>query len=283
MRAFLYVVIFLLEASLPLAVAHPQSSTPVVPDTVQVRSGDLSLAALVWSPSGPGPFPAVLYSHGRGADPKDALSAPALGPVFARHGYVFMALFRRGEGLSQGQGSFIGDLLAREREAGGEEARTSLQLELLTTDQLDDVEAGIRVLRTLPGVDTERMAVVGHSFGGQLSLLAAERDSTLRAVVGFGPAAVAWGESEALRERLLAAARAIDVPVLFVYAANDYSTTPGEEMARERSRLGKPGEVRIYTAVGRTPAEGHDLVHRGLPLWEDGVFGFLDRWVAGRP
>ncbi len=277
MRALLCLVLLL--PGPPLALA----ADPAPPDTIRVRSGDLTLTALVWSPTGPGPFPAVLYSHGRGAVPTDALSAPALGPVFARRGYVFMALFRRGESLSEDQGAFIGDLLERERAAGGDEARTSLQLRLLETDHLDDVLAGIQALKALPEVDPGRVAVVGHSFGGQLALLAAERDTTLRAVIGFGPAAVAWGESQALRDRLLEAARRIDAPVLFVYAANDYSTAAGEAMVGERARLGKPGELEIYPAVGRTPAEGHDLVHRAVPLWEDDVFGRLDRWVAGRP
>jgi acetyl esterase/lipase len=31
-------------------------------------------------------------------------------------------------------------------------------------------------LKTVPGVDARRIAVAGHSFGGQLALLAAERD-----------------------------------------------------------------------------------------------------------
>jgi dienelactone hydrolase len=205
------------------------------------------------------------------------MSAPSLGPLFARHGYVFMALFRRGEGLSESQGTFIGDLLGASR---GEGARERLQLRLLTTDHLDDVGAGIRTLRSVEGVDPGRVAVVGHSFGGQLSLLAAERDTTLLAVVGFGPAARAWGESQELRERLLAAARRIDAPVLFVYAGNDYSTAPGKEMARERARVGKPGGFELYPAVGDTAAEGHELVYRAIPLWEDDVFDFLDRWVA---
>jgi dienelactone hydrolase len=276
MRGLPCALFFLLVASIPAA-ADAQPSGLVAPDTVQVASGDLRLTALVWKPSGPGPFPGVLYSHGRGGDPADAMSAPSLGPLFARHGYVFMALFRRGEGLSESQGTFIGDLLGASR---GEGARERLQLRLLTTDHLDDVGAGIRTLRSVEGVDPGRVAVVGHSFGGQLSLLAAERDTTLLAVVGFGPAARAWGESKELRERLLAAARRIDAPVLFVYAANDYSTAPGKEMARERARVGKPGGFELYPAVGDTAAEGHELVYRAIPLWEDDVFDFLDRWVA---
>lgn len=280
MRVRLLAAIFLLQASMPLAAARGQLSNAGAPDTIQVRSGALRLTALVWRPLGPGPFPAVLFSHGRGARPTDAERAQILGPVFAGHGYVFMALFRRGEGLSAGQGSFMGDLLERELATAGDEARKRLQLLLLTTDHLDDVREGVSFLRTLPDVDAGRVAVAGHSFGGQLSLLAAEGDSTLRAVVGFGPAALAWGESPELQDRLLAAARRTNVPVLFIHAANDYSTAPGETMARERARLGKPGGVKIYPAVGRTPAEGHDAVYRAVHLWVEDVFGFLDRYVS---
>lgn len=78
------------------------------PDTVSVRSGDLKLKGLLWHPAGQGPFPTIIFCHGSyGGD--DTIHDPVaqtslLGPVFANEGYIFLSLFRRGIGLSQGQG-----------------------------------------------------------------------------------------------------------------------------------------------------------------------------------
>ncbi len=41
-------------------------------------------------------------------------------------------------------------------------------------------------------------------------------------------------------------------------------------------RLGIPQRVQIYPPIGKTPAEGHDLVHVAVPTWERDVFAFLD-------
>jgi dipeptidyl aminopeptidase/acylaminoacyl peptidase len=106
------------------------------------------------------------------------------------------------------------DVLQREKDTKGEEARKHLQFVLLTTDHLDDVTAGLSFLKNLPGVDSRRIAVVGHSFGGQLTLLAAERDSTLRAAVTFSAAASSWESSSEVRDRMLTAVRKITVPVM---------------------------------------------------------------------
>src|SRR4030095_1666434 len=103
-------------------------------DTVVVRSGALHLRALLWQPSGKGPFPAVLFNHGRGLTPQTpgrVEGITKLARVFTNDGYVFMALFRRGEGLSADQGVFIGNLLERERVTNGDEAATRLQVQLL--------------------------------------------------------------------------------------------------------------------------------------------------------
>gem|GEM_PF-3850031 len=115
-----------------------------------------------------------------------------LAPTFIKHGYAFLDLFRRGQGLSADQGPFMQDVLQREKDTKGEKARKRLQFVLLTTDHLDDVTAGLLFLKNLPGVDSRRIAVVGHSFGGQLTLLAAERDTSLRAAVTFSAAASSW-------------------------------------------------------------------------------------------
>jgi dienelactone hydrolase len=279
MKRFVLLACALIFAGAALA----QSSLPVTFQTVEVPSGSLRLKAYLWKPAGAGPFPAVLFNHGRSDHPqqrRDKLTitagAQVLGPVFAKHGYVFLYLFRRGEGLSANQGKFIGDLLRREEAAKGKEARNHLQFVLLTTDHLDDALAGLSFLKSLASVDTRRIAVAGHSFGGQLALLAAERDSSVRAVAAFAPAAASWDGSPELRQRLLEAVRKITVPVMFLQAANDYSVAPTRVMSEEMSRLGRRNVRKLYPAVGASAAQGHSFVYSEVGLWEDDVFRFLD-------
>ena len=178
--------------------------------------------------------------------------------------------------LSAGQGDFMGTLMNRERAAKGDDAANRLQLRLLETVQLDDVLAGLAFLRALPVVDAKRVGVAGHSFGGSLTMLAAERDSSIRAAVNFGGAALSWPRSSYLRERLTAAVRRLTTPVFFIHAANDYSTTPGEVLSAEMGRLGKSQRLKIFPAVGKTVAEGHNLVYLDISSWENDVYGFLD-------
>src|SRR5262245_8696222 len=82
------------------------------PDTVAIRSGQLTLRGVLWRPTGSGPFPGVIFNHGSSSatDPTSMQGPATLGPVFARHGYVFLFLFRQGIGLSRGQGTADGDL-----------------------------------------------------------------------------------------------------------------------------------------------------------------------------
>jgi len=278
-------MVALLVASAFLYPPRGQLAESTVPRTVVIQSGALNLKALLWTPVGSTSFPAVLFSHGRSDDAvhtgglEFAAAAQTLGPVFVKHGYAFLYLFRRGEGLSADQGNFIGDILGRERSANGEEARKHLQFILLTTDHLDDVSAGLSFLKRLPGVDPRRIAVAGHSFGGQLTLLAAERDSVVRAAVTFGAAASSWEGSSELRERLLTALRKITIPIMLIQAANDYSVIPGQAMAGELARLNKPHLLKIYPPVGQTSDDGHNAVYKSVVQWEDDVFKFLDRYV----
>jgi|SRR5450755_1148490 hypothetical protein len=95
----------LTAATLVFAVALPTSGgqAPGGPETVVVHNGPITLHALLWHPQGRGPFPAILLNHGSGRT-RDELQrlgpyqgqAEVLGPVFARHGYVFLFLFRQG-------------------------------------------------------------------------------------------------------------------------------------------------------------------------------------------
>jgi dienelactone hydrolase len=267
---------FALVVGRPLWPAAAQLSARV--DTVTVASGGLSLSGLLWRPAGSGPFPAVLFNHGSyGGANQTVMDEPAvLGRVFVQHGYAFLFLFRQGIGLSRGQGTADGDLMARASAAMGVAGRNRIQLQLLENEELTEAISGLAFLRTLGDVDSQRMVVAGHSFGGSITLLLAARDPTIRAAVAFAPAALSWGQSPQLRARLLAAVDRTVAPVLFIYAANDYSVTPGEALAAEMRRLGKSPALKIYPALGATARDGHNLIYRSVPTWEPDVFRFLD-------
>lgn len=276
--AFLFALV-----SVALAIDSP---VPIAPETVVIPSGNLHLKAFLWKPTGPGPFPAVLFCHGSGGADADHTAglpiteaAEKLAPLFLKHGYAFLHLFRRGQGLSADQGTFMQDILQREEAMNGKQARQHLQFVLATTDQLDDVMAGLAFLKTAPAIDAKCIALVGHSFGGQLALLAAERDNTVRAAVTFSAAAGSWERSPELRERLLAAADKATAAIMLIQAANDYSTAPSYALADQLERLHKPHRLKIYPAVGQTSEDGHNFLYLAIPQWEHDAFGFLDKYV----
>jgi dienelactone hydrolase len=263
-----------------------QARQPAGPRIVEFASRSLHLKGYLWKPSGAGSFAAVLFNHGSGGP--DAMqtggmtmeeAAATLAPVFVKHGYAFFYPCRRGHGLSAGQGRFIQDELKDEETARGVEARQKLQFRLMTGPQLEDTLAALSFLRTVPGIDAGRVAVIGHSFGGQLTLLDVERDGKLRAAVTFGAAANSWAQSPELRDRLLGAMDKASVPIMLIHASNDYDTSAGRELAKEPERLHKTYLLKIYPPVGKTSDEGHDLVYNSIPVWEADVFRFLDENV----
>lgn len=265
------------QLSLP---SNPQVAGPQI---VEVRSGALHLKAYFWKPGGPGPFPAVLFNHGSGAADAQhtagqtmADAAANLAPLFLKHGYAFFYLCRRGQGLSADQAPFMQDLLQGEESANGKEARQHLQYKLVTTDHLDDALAGLLFLKTALGIDPKRIAIVGHSFGGVITLLSGERDAAIRAEVTFGAGANSWKVSEELRQRVFAAVGKSSAPIMLIHAANDYDTAPGSAIAAELDRLHKPHLLKIYPPLGKSSDDGHNLLYLATPEWEPDVFQFLD-------
>jgi dienelactone hydrolase len=165
--------------------------------------------------------------------------------------------------------------MARALIEGGQQARNRVQLQLMEGEELSAAAAGVACLRAVPQVDARRVAVVGHSFGGSLTVFLAARDTAIRAAVVFGGAAYSWDRSPDLRARLLAMVREAP-PTFFVHAANDYSTASGRALAAEMQRLGRPHHLKIYPATGRTAQDGHNFVFGNPTVWEPDVFEFLD-------
>jgi carboxymethylenebutenolidase len=91
-------------------VAASQTPPSIAPQIVVVPSGNLRLKGYLWRPAGPPLSPAVLFVHGSGGTDASHTSgfviteaAERLAPTFIKHGYAFLYLFRRGQGLSADQ------------------------------------------------------------------------------------------------------------------------------------------------------------------------------------
>lgn len=256
------------------------------PETLTVRNGRVTLRALVWRPDGKGPFPAILLNHGSGRTREELqrlgpyeVQAETLGPVFARHGYVFLFFFRQGVGLSSDQGGSAVDLMNAEFARYGQDARNGLQMQLLENRELTAARAGLALLRGLPYVDARKLGIVAHSFGGPLTILQAEKERDVRALVIFSAAGYSWDRSPELRTRLLGAITRVQAPVFLIHAANDYSLNPGKELDARLSQLGKPHRLKIYPPIGSTPDDGHAFPLLGVSIWEADVFEFLDQYL----
>jgi hypothetical protein len=148
------------------------------------------------------------------------------------------------------------------------------------TTQLADVRAAIAALRALPEVDPARVAVTGSSYGGILTLLAAEADGTLRAAVAFAPAAMNWRWNAPLRERLLDGRAA--------HARADARRAGGERLERRPHRGHPRGDARgrrrrrgaALPGDGAQRERGARADGRRAGALADEVFAFLARHLA---
>jgi hypothetical protein len=105
MKTIIALALALQLSAVALAQTVSPSAPPAAPQIADVRSGELHLKGYFWKPAGPGPFPAILFNHGSGADDPQhtagrtmAEAASDLAPIFLKHGYAFFYLCRRGPG-----------------------------------------------------------------------------------------------------------------------------------------------------------------------------------------
>lgn len=270
---------FVLTACAP---ARPLAPTPV-PATptpaaseqkLTFKSGDLSLEGFLYKPAGDGPFPALVWNHGREAHPDEGSEFDSVAAAFVPEGYVVFAPVRRGQGGSDGES--IEDEVQEERERNGDDAAQELFAKLMATEQLDDQLAGLAYLQSQAFVDRERIGVMGCGDGGVQAILGAAANRGYKAAVAISPASENWAANLPLQTQLLQAIASINMPVYMMHPSQDVNKDPGRTLAKEFDRLGKINRLKIYSPFGtpeqQTTCFGGPV---GVEIWKPEALTFL--------
>ena len=274
MRALLLVIVAIV---LGAGVVEGSGVEVTVPLTIKglVFEKTIPLAATEYTPSGPGPFPAIVISHGvpNNADERAKYTAKyaAVSAVFVKMGFVVLNPLRRGYGKTGGTYEEDSGKCRFFADAGLETAK--------------DIAAAVSYLRRHPSVDPDRIVLVGQSGGGWGSLAAATReDVPIRGVVNFagGRGGKVGGipNNNCQPDFLVADTRkygkASRVPSLWIYTENDHYFGPdlSQRMFTAYTEAGGKATLLLLPPFGE---DGHTLfgAAKGVPLWRDKVDAFL--------
>jgi dienelactone hydrolase len=258
-------------AQAPASAAAEQMPANPEYSTFFYTHDNLKLEGYFYKPAGAGPFPVVVYNHGsRAGEERRELPILYIGRLLVPAGYAVIVPERRGYGKSEGR-TFTEEI--------GEDRgpRFVARLQAEGSDVLGAVEYA---KANLP-IDKKRIALMGFSFGGIVTTVAAGRSNDFVAVVNQAPGALNWNRSADLRAALIAAAQKIKAPMICMAAQNDATTENATRICGEAKAHGDSAEVMIYPPFSGAPdpipnAAGHALFSRyGVDLWKKDVLAFL--------
>lgn len=238
----------------------------------EFSSGRYQLKGYLSVPPGAGPFPCMIYNHGSGlTEGHEDNAAPGVPILLNSWGIACFFPHRRGYGFSPGP-SWRSECSAAEFSP-----EYNAQLVRRLAAECDDVLAAFAHVRTLPGIDPRRIGVMGSSFGGVNTLLAAARESRWRCAIEFAGAAMNWDRNPSLAAHMIESALQVRMPIFLIQAANDFSIRPTQEIGAALAGASVQFETKIYPPFGHTAYEGHFLAGRGPLVWGADVRRFLER------
>ena len=231
-------------------------------------AGTITLEATIYKPDGQGPFPLVVFNHGKiEGDPR---SQPRSRPLsfareFVRRGYVVVAPNR--EGFAESGGTY--------RQEGCDVEKNGIA-------QADDVKATIAFMASRSYVDASHIVVAGTSHGG-LTTMAYGTSAVpgVRGLINFSgglrqDACSGWQDS--LTHAFEQYGESVHVPSLWIYGDNDsvWSRDLTKRMYAGYVEHGAPARMVDF---GDYKNDAHRLVvdRDGVRIWWPSVEAFLER------
>ena len=133
----------------------------IMKEAVTFQNGDITLSGTLYIPEGKGPFPAVVFVHGSGAETRENSSFSA--KWFASIGYAALIYDKRGTGKS----------------GGNKDEVNYFNVE----DLANDVLAAVTFLSHKENIDTSRIGLHATSQGGWIAPVAAKKSDLINFMV----------------------------------------------------------------------------------------------------
>ncbi len=255
-----------------LPVVHAGMNAQIIQIPVPGES-DVTLETTVYRPDGPGPFPMVVFNHGK--IPGDPRMQPRSDPMsfareFVRRGYVVVAPNRRG---------FAG--------SGGTYEQDGCDVASNGMGQAADVATTVEYMSKQPYVDANHIAVAGTSHGGLATMAyGTEAAHGVRALINFSgglrqDACTGWQDN--LTQAFGSYGGKARVASLWLYGDNDSVWTPDlvtKMFAAFRTAQAgdlQPGPGAKLVDFGAYKNDAHRLVgdRDGVQVWWPTVEAFL--------
>jgi len=225
------------------------------------KADDQPLEGILLRPTGTGPFPAIIISHGLGGNAQMMMRTRGRelqqqGFVCIATDYTHAATGRPPQGRGAGQGRFQG--------IAGDSSQFGAKPE-----NIRRAIACVEILRQQPDVDRKRIAAYGHSMGAFLTiaLAAAIPDRLAAAAITAGGVAP---PGRAMAAPTTEAAEKIRTPMLILHGTADTTVVP-EHSERLKQILDKnrvPNDRRLFEGVGHNlPNEQSAEVGRLMRGW----------------
>lgn len=202
--------------------------------SVSYKSGDETVQGMLYTPSGTGPFPALVVIHeywGLNDWVKDQASK------LADQGYLALAV-----DLYRGKIATTPDM-GHELMRGLPEDRAKR-----------DLHAAVEFLKSQPNVKKNRIGSIGWCMGGGYSLdVALQEPDLAAAAINYGRLAT---DPEALKK--------INAAILGIFGGQDRGITPDDVHKFEQAlkQLGKKVEIKIYPDAGHAFENSNDARYR---------------------
>jgi dipeptidyl aminopeptidase/acylaminoacyl peptidase len=246
---------------LPSPAITPTDWTFAPSQRIEWRNKGLTISGLLYLPSGPGPFPLIVHVHGGPAWQFDDRYY-AIVNLLVGHGWAVLAPNPRG---SSGYGAAF--MAANKDDLGGED--------------FNDIMAGVDAVLGRYPVDSNRMALIGYSYGGEMAGFAAGKTGRFKAIVSGAPVIDQFSEygtedsswydhwyfgrptdrfEAAWRQSPLSFAPNAKTPVLLLQGSDDESDPMGQSLELYRTLRQVGDSVQLVTF----PREKHADLHRNF-------------------